>query len=357
MPDMSGGGYAPGSDFGGSAAAPQAPMASEALVQQTSEVPPVMDNPYTNYDNNTPEAIAQGLGSQEEEQPINVTGWNPHKESTLGQIADFLLMRRGMKPIFKEKNEARNEQEAMEGFTKDPEQAISRMQKVDPDKAWKMQQQYQTMKRLEQASDEQALDRVGAILGSAKEDGSNYDKVLDTATRYAKYRGLDPDKLGLPQTYDADAISSWRMGAFPVKNQEALKEVRRYHDTTAGISQQRVDNQREYQQSRLNQYSGSYAEQRRHNQAVEGEVKRNNIAKETKGGNQSQALRDAEGNTVGFVNPDGKTATLTAPGGARYKFNIIKDGKGRVRLGAMVKSDTDLPAKRNNGRIVIGEEE
>jgi hypothetical protein len=85
---------------------------------------------------------------------VNIVGWQPHKESFLAKLGDALLIQGGGEPLFRKKNQERNLQDAMQGFTSDPLATIQKIARIKgmEGKALELYNQYQDNKR----ADEQA---------------------------------------------------------------------------------------------------------------------------------------------------------------------------------------------------------
>lgn len=197
-------------------------LPSDTQASATAPTAPV-DNPYVP---DTPKDLNQG-------EDVTVTGdtFRPKHESTLGKIADTLLLLRGRAPVFRQRTDAANMSEAMKGYDSDPDAAIRRVNLVDPDAALKLRQAKQVMdanKTLEdervQAMREKGFDRLGAMAGaitSSRNPEKAYGDMLPTLRNYAGMYHLDGDSM-FPDKYDPDTIGRIRQGGLTTYQQEAL---------------------------------------------------------------------------------------------------------------------------------------
>jgi len=270
--DMSSGGLSQGQSQTMAQATPMqqallSPPSQTPATQPMSDVQQPYDNPYVS---DTPKELAQN------DRPIEVTGddWKPKKESILGQIGDFMLMRRGMQPVFRQRTDQANLESAMQGFQKDPETAISRVRKIDPEMAMRLQEQQSRVQANQELAKQRLMARqeaggklMGGVLSSLPKDDTApavYQKILPKLRGMADYYGYPSDLFS--DKYDKDEINAMvSQGITPYQAQrlgqqerstqseinyrgERLKdfdaqnaETRRYHQSMEGISQQRVD--------------------------------------------------------------------------------------------------------------------
>lgn len=312
-------------------AAPQTPMVAP---QQAAPQQPI-DNPYAQ---DTAKEIGNSLGSNSGED-VTVTGdtFKPKKESVLGVIGDFLLMRRGMQPIFRQRTEEANMKEALKGFQRDPASAISRVRQIDPELAFKMQQQLQASNAnnaLEQERrieiQDKGVQRIGGMLGAvqnSKDPAAIYAKTLPTMRRWAETYGIDPSSL--PDTYDADAVNGFRSGAISPYQQESLSQR----------DQARQD-LNTYRQSSLNDLN-------EHRQNTEAETNRHNLVIEAKpsGSAAKPVARNVfgeGGRFAGKISPDGRSAALQGDDGNWYAYRLRTPGD----IGSRVRSPAEDAAIR-----------
>lgn len=235
----------------------------------TDEPPPMpeqqeaFNSPYTPFDNPVVEEEPTGDDVTVEGDP-----WQPKKQDVLSIIGDFLLMRRGMQPLFRQRLEERNLREAMKGYDRDPEGAIRRVNQVDADAAAKLRSRlYEDRYRQEQAREkrfqaDQELDQtVSSMLDpllkrKPEEAAQMYPKFRDIMARRIEMRGGDPSAL--PEQWDPDEMEVVRsMGYTP------------YQQSQRDRLQQATDTLIEHRKATL-------AETRRANDARLSETRRNN---------------------------------------------------------------------------------
>lgn len=327
-PDMSSGGFATAQPEQTQAPVVQAPMmpAEQApTVTPEPTAPQPVDNPYAA---DTAKEIANGLGTSDAPQDVTVKGdsWQPKHESVLGVIGDFLMMRRGMQPIFRQRTDEANLKSAMQGFQRDPETAISRVRKVDPEMAYKMQQQLQvtnTNKALEDTRiadlREKGLTRIGGMLGAiqqSKNPEAVYKQTLPTMRRWIDSYHLDPSILS--DNYDSEAVNAIRMGSIDPYRQESL--------ANSNASREDLNNYRQESLQSLNQ----------HRENTEAETQRHNLRLEEKSEKGKPTTRNVFGDNnrfVGTVSADGRKAALQGIDGQWYAFRLRTPGdiSSRVR--------------------------
>lgn len=305
---------------------PQAPAP-----EQPQEAPPA-ETPNNPYAPTTPEEIAASIGTpdrnipaQSDNAPIEVQGdgWKPHKESVLGQIGDFFLMRRGMQPLFKETNDRHNLTEALQGYNKDPETSISRVRKFNPDLALKMQQQYEqthksdayyhalTEEHTAKTNDiyrGQLGSMIGAVMDS-KNPEQSWNALSGVMSGYAQAHGIED----FPTKYDPDRINAFRQSAVKVKDQISQSERERHNKSMEGVSQQRADQANAAAQARIK------ISQQRADQAHSEAMAR--IRKTSKTGTVSGVVHDSQGNPLPFVtNKDRNVMKVKGPDGKYHKY-------------------------------------
>lgn len=266
------------------------------------------NSPYTPFDN---PVVEEPTGDD-----VTVEGdpWQPKKQDVLSIIGDFLLMRRGMQPLFRQRLEERNLREAMKGYDRDPEAAIRRVNQVDAEKAVSLRSRlYEDRYRQEQAREkrfqaEQELDQtVSSMLDpllkrKPEEAAQMYPKFRDIMARRIEMRGGDP--AALPEQWDPDEMEIVRsMGYTP------------YQQSQRDRLQQATDALIENRKDRL-------AETRRNNEARLRETRRNNDADNARADeklefDQAQA-REKNAPFVSVFNKD--------TGGFRGK--LAPDGRG-----------------------------
>jgi hypothetical protein len=219
-----------------------------------------------------------------DQEPITVTGdgWQPKKPTILGAIADAYLMSKGMKPAFSVNRDARNVNEAMEGFTNDPVGAINRMSRIrgHEQDAYAMHDKYLDNRRADASAGSLAesrqakyLTRIGGLLRSIQ-------KQSDPAAAYAsslpllrrlEQRAGDIEPLG--ETYDEGAVNNYvGMNVDPddqirMEQLEAWREVRK-EQTNRRLTETEKHNDATEGQAAVN-------EQGRNNRQVASEAGKN----------------------------------------------------------------------------------
>lgn len=237
------------------------------------ENPQPVDNPYA--PDTAKEIVVQG------------DDWKPKHESFLGQIGDFLLMRRGMQPVFRQRTDEANLKSAMQGFQKDPETAISRVRQVDPELAAKLQEQQSRVnannaltQQREAARMQQGSNVLGSMLGSitkSKDPAAIYSKTLPTMRAYAEAMHFPSDML--PDTYDPDIVGTLQNGGLSV-----------------------------YQQQRLDQYNRGLNSLIQNRQATQDETKRAHMADEAEA-NRTHTVHEGIAQQNADKNPGNRTFT------------------------------------------------
>lgn len=250
---------------------------------------------------------------------IDVVGWRPHKESFLGRLGDALLMMNGNKPLFREKNNERNLQEAMQGFTSDPLATIQKISRIKgmEGKALDLYNQYVDNQRADAQA--QALqeyrkgmfrDRVASMLGAVNEQ--NASRLLPLIKQSAERMGLDPTEV--PDTYDPDQIGMYRMGGMKVDQQIDNARDAAYKSARLGQIDETIQSRERYQNARLGQMGATLSERERHNRAME-----------------NRPPASARKPSVSYVNtkygpgevsPDGKLMKIDREGGSVIYYNV-----------------------------------
>lgn len=307
-----------------------ATILGQPTMEQPDEQPEPVDNRYTSIDD--PEALE---GPPVDGEDIEVVGdtWQPKKLSPVAKFLDFFL-----KGNLSHNNRKRNERSAMEGFQRDPDRAISRMRRVDPDKAWDMyddQSRIRANKALEmtraRADIERGGNNLGNMLGAIQASSTPakvYGERLPHLRRYAKHMGYPEDML--PDTYDETGVEMLRSASIPTFQQERLKQF---------------DTALEAQNTRHTQ--SIEAANQRHTQTVEGTNQRHaNAITESRrrfeiqqggkaGKPQSYAgklvLDKATNKPVGQVSKSGMYATVTGESGEVMIFEHSNGKFGRRR--------------------------
>jgi hypothetical protein len=280
------------------------------------------------------ESGAMGKGGDGAEQIVTGDGWKPRKPTVLGAIADAFLMSRGGKPMFSMMRDRRSINEAMGGFTQDPEQAINRLSRIpgQEDAAWKMYGQHRDDQRGDLAADslrdtreEKYLSRVGGMLNrvtSAKDPSAAYKSLLPTLRRYAESRGMDLSDL--PEEYDQDTVMNWVMGNVSPEDQLKMEALQQHRSSQLDLNERKLQSQDSYRQERLQDFDAQEAgRNERHNTPRPRAVTANPT---------SRLVRDANGNVLGKTDKTGKVARLVAPDGGFQFFEVLPNGGLGKRL-------------------------
>lgn len=208
-------------------------------------------------------------------QDATVKGWRPKKPSLLGILADALIIGRGGKPVYAQYLRDQNISAAMQGFQKDPEEAIARMRQIDPERAWQMQQQHVDNVRQQAQADAQTRynnfryddvvqERISRMIGALTPE--NYGVLLPRIKAYAQAKGATVD---LPDVYDADALSLHRMGGLSVDDQMDNYRDGYYKNRRLGQMDERLEMQGADTESRINDRNLRRGETQRHNRVTE----------------------------------------------------------------------------------------
>lgn len=178
----------------------------------------------------------------QDQTPIEIDAWKPHKRTTLGTIADIGLALLGL-PIapFKRNVDRQNMQEVMQGFTHDPLQTIQRLATLPGHEgdALSLYDKYIDNQRMQGNLDRQnnvfdlqkekyVYDRVASMMQAGSRDAKTWTKMRDFATNYANRFGVDVSSI-IPESLDPDSIEFIRAGSVPVAKQEQLNETHDYH--------------------------------------------------------------------------------------------------------------------------------
>jgi hypothetical protein len=261
--------------------------------------------------------------------------WRPHAPTLLGALADAYLESRGMKPAFAQSREQKNLQEAMDGFAQDPQRAIERIGKIRGHEgdAFKLYDQYSDNQRLQHSQDRQdelaAIKQedyvrgvTASILGSVKPgDAASYARARDHALKYGQAHGYD-FSTELPEDGDTFDSDSFRYGAVKTKDQMTLQEREAYHNRTAGISQQRANQDANYKNARLQQIDEGLTERKSHNRTMEGQGQER-IDKPRAAPREKPSVSYV--NTKygpGEVSPNGKMLKITRQDGDAIYYNV-----------------------------------
>jgi hypothetical protein len=202
---------------------------------------------------------------------MEIEGWKPHHRTTLGFLADAVLMGLGSRvaPFAKKVND-QNMQEAMEGFTQDPEHTIQRIAKINPKMALELQERYTDNTRMngnlerqnavfDMKKEDVVFNRVAGMMGAANE--KTWPKMRQVATAIGNKYGVDVSSY-IPETYDPESVEFIRNGAVKPIDKMKLDETTDYHDKTIKTRERGQDLTDARGQTRLKETG-------RHNQVME----------------------------------------------------------------------------------------
>lgn len=269
-----------------------------------------------------------------QEEAVAVKGWKPKKQSFLGALADQYLMSQGMRPAFKDRMDNRNMQNAMEGFTQEPLEAIRRMAQI-PDmqgKAWELYNQIIDNQRAQGIADDTAFNRqekfytrVGGMLNAiqnSKDPSAAYRNALPTIRRYAEARRLDVSDL--TDDYNSDIVNNYIMGNVGPEDQMRMAATDSYRRNRLELYRQKAEDLRNYRTERLEDFDN--AEAGREDRFSRGEAGKN--ARSSKGGSPmaGKAFKDSNGSLVEW-NSKGDKIKVTEPNGRITLYKNGVDGK------------------------------
>jgi hypothetical protein len=223
---------------------PQMAPQPGAMVQQAAAQAPAAPS------NQMPQAQAQASSQPDTNTPITVTGtnpdnWKPRHNGFLGQLADYVLGTHTGDHIHR-----LNMEDAMQSILSNPDQALRRMAKFDPDEAEKFYNTVVDNKRMQQMADRQnsVLDlqrdryadgMIGNMMYSvyqnAKDgqvDPAQYQAMRNRAIEVGNRYGKDYAS-SIPETPDINDAQSFGMGVMPASRQAAVAATERGQDMTA----------------------------------------------------------------------------------------------------------------------------
>jgi hypothetical protein len=313
-----------------------------AMVQQAATQAPAAPS------NQMPQAQAQAQPS-DPNAPITVTGsnpdnWKPRHNGFLGQLADYVLGTHTGSHIHR-----LNMEDAMQSILSNPDQALRRMAKFDPEEAEKFYNTVVDNKRMQQMADRQnsVLDlqrdryadgMIGNMMYSVYQNAKNgqvdpaqYQAMRNRAIEVGNRYGKDYAS-SIPETPDINDAQSFGMGVMPASRQAAVAATERGQDMTAaaraaslkeragfhqgelGLGQDRVDIGREN--------AGSAAENAdAHSKGVANQQQRFN---ET---HQGKTVQSPGRPGHGQVANDGQTMVWYMPDGSRHLYLRGQDGQ------------------------------
>lgn len=313
-----------------------------AMVQQAAAQAPAAPS------NQMPQAQAQPQPS-DPNAPITVTGtnpddWKPRHNGFLGQLADYVLGTHTGDHVHR-----LNMEDAMQSILSNPDQALRRLAKFDPDEAEKFYNTVVDNKRMQQMADRQnsVLDlqrdryadgMIGNMMYSvyqnAKDgqvDPAQYQAMRNRAIEVGNRYGKDYAS-SIPETPDINDAQSFGMGVMPASRQAAVAATERGQDMTAAARAASLKERAGFHQGELGlgrdrvtigqENAGSAAENAdAHQQGVTNQQTRFN---ET---HQGKTVQSPGRPGHGQVANDGQTMVWYMPDGSRHLYLRGKDGQ------------------------------
>jgi len=267
---------------------------------------------------------------------LAVTALKPTKRNLLGKIADGVLMAYGQKPVYEGRMRERDLQNAMEGFTQDPLNAIRRIGQIPGQQgaAWNLYNQNQDNVRGDVGAESLAetrrakfYPRIGGLLHAiqkAKDPAAAYQNALPMLRKLQERAG---DTEGLPETYDPEAVSNYIGMNIDPEDQIKQEALDAYRSQRLGQMQERLEQTVAATNNLIEHRDQSRAERARHNQVTEGQGQQRINNRSGASNAAGRAVRDPEGNVVGMVDKTGRVAKLAAPDGGVQYFEVLPNGK------------------------------
>lgn len=174
------------------------------------------------------------------DEDVTVQGWKPKKRTFLGFLGDVASIHGGGRAVFAEAKQRENMQRALEGWQVDPEGTLTKLRKVNPELAFRLENQYKDNQRAEGiakrqeevarfAMEEKVRNRVAAALAATRNNPNAYGPMRERMLRYANRYGVDLS-ADLPEQYDEGAIEALRYGGMTVDQQFDNERTERYQN-------------------------------------------------------------------------------------------------------------------------------
>jgi hypothetical protein len=252
--------------------------------------------------------------------PVQVVGrvpqdnWQPHHAGILGQISDYILGTH-----FGRENERRNLAGALQSLETNPNLAIRRLMKVNPELAMRLEGQEADDKRqagvaarqedYDNYRKEQATYQLASQMLASAKDPTTYTTLREQVRNLYNSRSIPFNEALFPEQYDETAVHGITDSTIKNGQKAQIAETGRHHGVTEQQGEERID------------------ETGRHNLANEGlgaarvSVSRQQAA--IAGGNLSERVRHdgvSEGQRQQTIN--------SKPPGVQYLDT--KYGKGRI---------------------------
>jgi hypothetical protein len=204
-------------------------------------------------------------GPEEEPDDIVVTGdpWKPKNQSLLSILGDMIAYQADGSTPFAEQNERRNMMEASKTLMSDPDQAIRRISKFNPELAWKYREKTVDDKRMQHNLDRQnelldfqkrkhVFSQVGNMMNVAAKRGDvqTWTEMRNRALTYAQTHGIDASTI-IPEQFDPEALEYIALGEVPVAKQMQLEETKDWHGKTDAYRHANLEERRDYHSGQL----------------------------------------------------------------------------------------------------------
>lgn len=265
-------------------------------------------------------------------------GWKPRKPTILGAIADGYLVSKGMKPMFSQQRDARSIQEALQGFSQNPQQAINRLMRIpgQENNALGLLDKYQDNKRadltaesLAESRKEKFFPRVGGMLRAisrSKDPVAAYKQQRPIIQRYIEGRGLEND-IQLPDEWDETAIDNIVMGNVSPEDQIKIDALQEYRQQRLGLDKQKAEDLNNYRQERLEDFDQAEAGRNNRATATEaGKDRRSTTGRANPKSRAGKVYRGPNGSLVEYNN-SGTGMKVTHPSGKIFYYKMDLNGK------------------------------
>jgi len=274
----------------------------------------------------------------------------------LGWLGDALLVGAGGPALYRDRMQRLRASDALDGMVDDPEGAIKRLSKVDPEAALGMYNQYMTNKRYgeqqarvtrdsDQRYHDTVIDRIRSMIGSAK-DPATYAAAVAQARKYA---AAHPDvqlPFEISDAYDPNTVAAIQGGGISPEDQRRLNDNDEYRD-------RRIDQLEEALRIKANHYE--VQEQQGDRRLDQGDTRlsqgaeRIGIARNNANNKKIKPYTKQSEDGAFTFNPDKNNADYTGKDGSRAQ--LMKVG-GKWQTMKMIKPDGS--AYRNvNGKMTL----
>lgn len=249
-----------------------------------------------------------------------VRGFKPKKISFWGALGDQLLKHWGNKPAFEQRILNKNVQKAMQGFTNEPEEALSRLAQIPgmQEKAWELLDKHRDNTRADQQLDrltgndmERTLKNASGLAGIALANPSSRASAIARYNQILRAKGLD--QFLLEDDVDDATLAAIAGGAIPPDKREQLELRRIRLEQTGADTESKIEDRtvRQKQGERRLNIQQQNADRPRE---TGGRGKAQPIVRMTPGGNQF------------IMHPSGLAGVLMKPDGTQIE--MIKFGNG-----------------------------